>query len=187
MPRISIVGCSGSGKTTLSRCIQQQFGCARLELDGLYHQPDWTPIRTDRFRDAVAAFMNDHEDWVIDGNYRSVHDLILGRASMVVWLDPSITRATWRLGKRSLLRLISGSVLWNGNRERFFDVCSLDPERSVIAWMWKTHGSFPDRFEQLRTDPGLHGLELHRVSSASDRRQLLEAISRAFLRESPTA
>jgi adenylate kinase family enzyme len=182
MPRIYIVGCSGSGKTTLARRIQTEFECQRLELDGLFHQPNWTPLETDRFRELVAGFMDRHDHWVIDGNYRAVRDLVLGRATMVVWLDPSIIRATWRLGNRSLRRLVTRSVLWNGNRERFRDVCSLDPERSVLAWMWKTHGSFPARFEELRVDPSFRHLQLHRISNPADMGQVLEDVSSAFRR-----
>ena len=187
MPRISIIGCSGSGKTTLARCIQDKFQCPRLELDGLHHQKNWTPLPADRFREDVAAFMDRHPNWVIDGNYTAVRDLILARASKVVWLDPSLARATWRLGHRSLRRLIGRTELWNGNRERFRDVCSLDPERSVLAWMWKTHGSFPARFEKIGNDPAFQHLERHRISSAVERREFLQTISRAFEGTKPEA
>jgi len=39
--RLSVVGCSGAGKTTLSRQLAQQLGYRHVELDALYHQPDW--------------------------------------------------------------------------------------------------------------------------------------------------
>ena len=41
MQRISVVGNSGSGKTTVAQAIAAELGLPYLELDGVFHQPDW--------------------------------------------------------------------------------------------------------------------------------------------------
>jgi adenylate kinase family enzyme len=66
--RISVVGNSGSGKTTIARAIAEALGVPHLELDGVFHQPDWQPLDTDEFRRVVSEFTA-ADSWVVDGNY----------------------------------------------------------------------------------------------------------------------
>ena len=51
--RIHIVGTSGSGKTTLARQISQHLAIPHVELDALYHEPNWTEAPTEVFRKRV--------------------------------------------------------------------------------------------------------------------------------------
>ena len=69
MKRISVVGSSGSGKTTLARAIAEQRRIPHLELDSVYHQPNWEPLSDADFRTAVEPFVAT-ESWVIDGNWK---------------------------------------------------------------------------------------------------------------------
>ena len=161
--RISIIGCSGSGKTTLSERLEARLEIPRLELDALHHQADWRPLETSRFRQAVDEFMARRENWIIDGNYEGVADLVRARCTDVIWLDMSLSRVLIRLLIRSLRRSLGRVELWNGNRERLRDLCSIDPERSMIAWVLKTHADHPARFESLRTDPTLSHVTFHRI------------------------
>ena len=41
--RLSVVGNSGSGKTTIARRLATGLGIPHLELDAVFHQPDWQP------------------------------------------------------------------------------------------------------------------------------------------------
>ena len=152
--RISIVGCSGSGKSTLARRLEHALGLPRLELDGVYHQKNWTPLPDDRFRRRVAAFMDQHSSWVIDGNYGVVRPDIWTSADTVIWLHPPRWTAMWRVGWRSIGRGIRRTELWNGNRESLTSLFSLDPERSMLAWTWTTHPAkevlFEKRFAESR-------------------------------------
>lgn len=69
--RISVVGCSGSGKTTLSRQLARLLGYRHVELDALYHQPDWQPLPTEQFKQAVGEAL-EGEGWVVEGSYSAV-------------------------------------------------------------------------------------------------------------------
>jgi adenylate kinase family enzyme len=44
MQRISVVGNSGSGKTSVAKAIAAERGLPYLELDSVFHQPDWQPL-----------------------------------------------------------------------------------------------------------------------------------------------
>src|SRR5580693_7212946 len=72
--RIVVRGTSGSGKTTLARTVAAARGIPHVELDGIFHQAGWTPLDDERFRAAVAAFMDD-DRWVVCGGYSQVAPL----------------------------------------------------------------------------------------------------------------
>ena len=86
--RLSIVGPSGSGKTTLSKRVATELNMPRLELDSLQHQPNWTALDPEVFRQRVRSFV-DQPRWVTDGNYTAIKalDVIWARADHVIWLD----------------------------------------------------------------------------------------------------
>ncbi|HEX2361691.1 MAG TPA: hypothetical protein VHI11_06435, partial [Jiangellaceae bacterium] len=91
MRRVSVVGNAGSGKTKLARELAARLRVPHVELDAIFHQPNWTRLPTDEFRQRVADAVAG-DGWVVDGNYSSVRDLVWQRADAVVWLD--FSRAT---------------------------------------------------------------------------------------------
>ncbi|MEM1011437.1 MAG: adenylate kinase [Planctomycetota bacterium] len=147
-PRILVLGTSGSGKSTLARAAAQRLGVGHIELDAAFHGPDWTPMDEGLFRQKVSAFTTEAA-WVIDGNYGMVRDIILARATTVVWLDPPRWRVMWQVITRSAKRVIFQEKLWNDNRERLS--AWLDPEHP-IRWAWSTH--HPRRRQFLKESEG---------------------------------
>jgi adenylate kinase family enzyme len=79
MQRISVVGNSGSGKTTAARELAALLDIPHVELDAIFHLPDWQELPTADFRDRVARIAQE-PTWVIDGNYTAVRDLVWTRA-----------------------------------------------------------------------------------------------------------
>lgn len=137
--RIVITGISGAGKTTLARAIAARLALPHIELDAINWQAGWRDlVRHDppefirRVTDAVAA-----EEWVADGNYGLVRDVLWRRATHLVWLDyerPVIMR---RVIVRSLSRVVIRTELWpgTGNREHWrFLLQASHP----IRWAWST-------------------------------------------------
>ena len=55
MERIVVVGTSGSGKTTLAQALSDKLGLAHIELDGIFHQPNWVPRPADEFQADLQA------------------------------------------------------------------------------------------------------------------------------------
>ena len=176
--RISIVGCSGSGKSTLARRLERTLRLPRLELDGMYHQKDWTPIADDEFRHRVAEFMDEHSSWGIDGNYRLVQPDIWTQADTVIWLHPPRRTAMWRVGWRSIGRSLRRTELWNGNRESLGRLFSLDPERSMLAWTWKTHPTREAIFERRFAEPRWSHLDRRRFARNSEVDSWLASLQR---------
>ena len=116
--RVSVVGNSGSGKTTLSRRLGAALGVSHVELDAIFHQPGWTELSTDEFRQRVATELGSEDGWVIDGNYGAVCDLVWAEADTVVWLDLPKRTVMRRLIQRTIRRAVTREELWNGNRGR---------------------------------------------------------------------
>lgn len=52
--RVSVVGVAGSGKTTFSGRLSAALALPLVELDGIFHQPGWTPSAPDTWLRSLA-------------------------------------------------------------------------------------------------------------------------------------
>lgn len=145
--KIAILGCSGSGKSTLSRRLGNLLDLPVIELDSLYHQPNWVEADPDDFRESVAKGLATHSSgWIVDGNYNSaLGDLVLAQATHVYWFDLPRNTVMKRVIWRSIRRVVTRQELWNGNRERFTNLFSWDPHKSIIRWSWTRHAQYRER------------------------------------------
>ncbi len=176
-----MVGCSGAGKTTLGRRLAALLGVPFAELDGLVHQPGWTPLPTDEFRAEVRRICAG-DRWVVDGNYHSmVQDLVWDRADTVVWLDLPRWRVMGRVTARTLRRGVTRQELWNGNREQLRNLLSRDPERSIVLWTLTRHRKYHERYAAAAAaaaaDPDLARLRFVRLGSAAEVRRFLATVT----------
>jgi adenylate kinase family enzyme len=115
--RIAVVGPSGSGKTWLSSRLATTLGLRHIEIDALYHGPNWEAVSLSVLRDRVAE-ATEGDDWVSDGTYHQlIGELVLQRSEVVAWLDLPVRLVVWRLLRRTYLRKKHATELWYGNRE----------------------------------------------------------------------
>ena len=178
MERVSVVGNSGSGKTTLAAAIADALGVPHLELDAVFHQPGWTELPVETFRATVGAAVA-AERWVVDGNYTSVQDLVWARADTVVWLDYPRRLVMRQIVGRTLRRLVTRQSLWNGNREAWRNLLTIDPKRSIIAWAWTQHASYRDRYVAAAArHPELRFVRLRSPAEATTLLRSLRAANR---------
>lgn len=122
-----------------------------VELDALNHRAGWQEAPVEEFRAQVEAVLRDHENthggWVVDGNYRSrVADLV--DPDFYVWLDYPLRLVLQRVLRRTLCRVASRRVLWNGNRERLRNLFDPDPSRNIVLWAWTQHRQYAARYER---------------------------------------
>ena len=170
--RVSVVGSSGSGKTTFGKAIAARLGLPYVELDAIFHQPDWTELPDDEFqarvRDATAE-----EGWVVDGNYGVVRPIVLERATTVAWLDYSRPRCMQQVIRRSVSRGLRRRELWNGNRE--------DPRMWLrashpIRWSWTHHARKRVEYEARYREPQYAHLDVRRFRVPREARAWLESL-----------
>ena len=176
MRRVSVVGTSGSGKSTLGAALAKRLGTEFLELDSVFHQPGWVPLPEEEFRrrvgDAVAG-----ERWVVDGNYSKVRDIVWARADTVVWLDLPKLIVMRRVIWRSVQRAARRTELWNGNREHWRNLFSLDKEQSIITWAWQTHARNRAKFTAALADQENVELDVVRLKNPAEVRRFLSSVS----------
>jgi adenylate kinase family enzyme len=162
MNRIAVVGATGSGKTTLAGKISQTLGIPHIETDSVYWGPKWTPIPLDEFRQRMDSITS-REQWVIDGNYSKVRDLVWGRADTIVWLDYQLWLVFWRLLIRSLPRVFTRKELWNQNYETFHGMfLSRD---SLFVWLFKSYPRQKKDYPLIVTQPIYSHLTLVRLKT----------------------
>ncbi len=142
------MGTSGSGKTTLARELARRLGYRHIELDAIHWQPNWIEMPTEDFRTQLEPLIA-QENWTMDGNYSKVRDMIWQRADTLVWLEYSLPVIFWRLGWRSLKRVLLREELWNGNREDWGVFIGYD---SLFTWVLRSQPrhrrEYPLKFQQ---------------------------------------
>ncbi|MFD5225673.1 AAA family ATPase [Microbacterium sp. NPDC058342] len=150
VPRVLIAGVTGSGKTTFARRLASAWDLRHVEIDALFHGPDWTPRES--FLDDVTAFAAE-ERWVTEWQYtsRGTSEILAPRAELVVWLDYPYRVVRSRLIRRTFGRAVLRTELWNGNRERgLTNMFHPDPHRNILAWQTRTLRHWSERMPALR-------------------------------------
>ncbi|MFF1541771.1 AAA family ATPase [Microbacterium sp. NPDC058269] len=148
--RVLVAGVSGSGKTTLSGRIGAEWSLRHIEIDALFHGPNWTP--RPEFLDDVRAFAAD-DRWITEWQYTSkgTDEILAPRAQLVLWLDYPYRVVRGRLIRRTLARGILRRELWNGNREKGpWNLLNRDPEENILAWQRATLHKWAERFPELQ-------------------------------------
>ena len=148
--RVLVAGVTGSGKTTLSRRLAALWDLRHVEIDGLFHGPDWTPRA--EFLDDVRAFAAE-ERWVTEWQYTSkgTDEIMTPRAQLALWLDYPYRVVRSRLLRRTLSRSILRTRMWNGNVEKpIWRMLGSTPEESILAWQTATLHKWTERFPQVQ-------------------------------------
>ena len=97
------------------------------------------------------------------GNYGRVRDLLWPRADTIVWLDYAFPLVLCRMAARTVRRTVTGEVLWNGNREYFWEHCRVWSERSLFHWLFKTYWAYRRELPVLFAQPGHTHLRIARL------------------------
>ena len=173
--RIVVYGPSGSGKSTVARQIAAALTLPVVELDALFHRPNWQPTPEDEFRAKILEALGRHDrGWVCDGNYDLARDLILPLAETVVWLRLPFRVVYGRLLKRTITRFRTRELLWETNRESFRQTfLSRD---SILLWgisHWRAH--FRNVRQALKQIP--HHATVVELYSMRDVEQLLASLT----------
>jgi adenylate kinase family enzyme len=158
------------------------MGTVHVELDSIFHQPGWTPLSDEEFRERVAA-ATERESWVVDGNYSVIRDITWSRADTVVWFDLPYLRVMARTIGRTLRRVVTREELWNGNREPLSNLWSFRPEKSIIAWTATRHRVYRRRYRAAEIDPQWADLHFVRLCSQAEAEAFLEGVDSALTRE----
>jgi adenylate kinase family enzyme len=148
-----------------------------VELDNLYWRPGWQATPRDEFRGAVAEAVAGAA-WVVCGNYRSVRDIVWGRADTVIWLDYPLYVSFYRLWGRTWRRIVTQEELWGGNRESWRT--QFLSRESLLWYVLRTHRRRRVDTEALLQAPEYAHLRLHRLRRPGEAEALLRTLPTAI-------
>jgi adenylate kinase family enzyme len=168
--RIVVIGPSGSGKTLLSARLAEVLHARHVEIDALWHGPNWENCGAEELRARVSA-ATEGDDWVCDGTYHTIiGEIVLERGETVAWLDLPVALVIGRLVRRSWVRKRDKVVLWHGNLEETW--------LNQIRWLiWP---AFKRVFENRRDLPDRLArhpqLDVHRLRSDEEVEEFVQSI-----------
>lgn len=164
--RVLVGGISGAGKTTMALRIAARHDLPHVELDALFHGPGWTE------RPTFAADVADvaaRDRWVLDSDgYSAVRDVLWARADTLVWLDLPRWQVMGRVVRRSVVRGVLRTELWNGNRE---GLGAWRDSGHPVRWAWSQHGARRTLIAERVADPRWSHLRVVRLRSAAEVRR----------------
>jgi len=170
-----VSGTTGSGKSVLARELAVRLDAVHIELDALFHGPDWTPAPPDVFRSRVAEAIRAPR-WVADGNYTSVvAEELWPAADTIIWLDYPFPLVFRRLFVRTLRRWWRREVLWNGNRERLHE--HFLSRKSLFLWAVRTHWRRRRGYPPVLRRPEFAHLRVVRLRRPRDTERYLASLA----------
>ncbi|EQC41342.1 hypothetical protein SDRG_01316 [Saprolegnia diclina VS20] len=129
--RIVVLGMTCAGKSTLGAALAAARGVPFVESDALFWAPAWTPVPTPEYVQRMDAATSG-DAWVVAGCCSAAHDLVLGRATTVIYLDYPFYLHFIRLVKRTLTRWWTQELLWGTNREGLWEHLKLWSSESLF-------------------------------------------------------
>jgi adenylate kinase family enzyme len=164
MKKVIIIGSSGAGKTVLAQALSRKLSIPHVELDSIHHQDNWQPIDKNEFVSVVNK-LTSKDSWIFCGNYFSILGIeFWKKADTIIWCDYSFPLVLRRLLRRTVRRVFTKQLLWNGNRETF--LVNFLSNDSVILWMMRSWNKQKKRYGPLFSHPKvLPGIDLVRLKS----------------------
>ncbi|WP_312811257.1 DNA topology modulation protein [Sedimentibacter sp.] len=88
--KIAIIGYSGSGKSTLAGQLGEFYNCPVLYLDKIQFESNWKERDEESAKAMVKRFLDEHNDWIIDGNYTKFYrDRRMEEAEIIIFMNYS--------------------------------------------------------------------------------------------------
>lgn len=99
--KIAIIGFSGSGKSTLARKLSEYYNIPVLHIDTVHHLPGWVARDREDSKRIVEEFLNNNDNWVIDGNYfKLAYERRLEEADEIIIMKFNRFKTLYRAHKR---------------------------------------------------------------------------------------
>ncbi len=99
--KIAVFGYSGSGKSTLAGKLAEKYEVPVLYLDCVHWLPGWVENEKSVKENAVEAFLESNESWLIDGTYKKLFfERRMDEADLVVFMSLGRFTCFYRVLKR---------------------------------------------------------------------------------------
>lgn len=85
--KIQIIGYSGTGKSTLAKLLANHYNLPLLYLDNVQFYGNWQERSTDEQNQIVKDFLDNNDQWVIDGNYGNIQPQRFELCDTIIFLN----------------------------------------------------------------------------------------------------
>ena len=174
--RIWVTGPPGAGKSTLASAINDSIGIPHVELDELYWLPLWRPRTLEAFRSLVRLETRG-DNWIIDGHYSQVIDVIVARMTAFVWVDAGLPRSFWQVMRRSVRRVRQGERVCGQNTET---LGQLFGRNSMAVWAVASRRGVRSETLRVWNRCGLTGVPRVRLPAPVSAEELLLALRESW-------
>jgi adenylate kinase family enzyme len=173
LKRVVVIGTSCSGKTRLAASLAQKLNLPHIELDSIFWKPNWTHTPREEFRNLVTK-ATAPEEWVLDGNYSAVRDILWTRATTLIWLNYPFNVVARRALSRTLRNILYRKVMWAGNKETFRQ--AFLSKDSILWWVLTTYRRRRRDYPRLFKDPAHGHLQIIELASPAEAERFLQSI-----------
>jgi hypothetical protein len=113
--KVVVIGATGAGKSTLAEQVAARLALPYVPTDPLYWAENWRRVPLAEVHSRIAL-LTAQPQWVLDGNFDDVREVVWARADALIWLDYPCC-VTWsRLVRRNISWWFSGTPTWSENR-----------------------------------------------------------------------
>ncbi|MEW4353732.1 DNA topology modulation protein [Streptococcus pneumoniae] len=169
--KIAIIGYSGSGKSTLAKFLAKHYATSCLHLDTLRFLPQWQERSNEDMQKLVADFLDQHDSWVIDGNYSFCsYERRMEEADQIIFMDFSPLNSLYRAFKRYLF--------YRGKtREDMAPQCPEKLDWEFIRWILKD-GRKPAAKERYRLVCDTYPNKVTIISNQKELNNFMESVQK---------
>jgi adenylate kinase family enzyme len=169
--KIVVIGTSCSGKTTLAQNLSKELNITHIELDSLYWKPKWESTPIDEFKASVMDSLQSNDQWVVDGNYSKVRDIIWKEATTIIWLNYPFYLVFFRALKRTISRAITKEPMFSGNVETFKQ--SFLSKDSILLWVITTYNRRKKKYPLLFMKPEYRHLKVIELKKQKSLKEII--------------
>ena len=127
--KIALIGYSGSGKSTLAQKLGQKYGAEVLHIDTVHWLPDWQERPREEEEQMMQSFLDTHDTWVIDGNYKKLlFDRRMEEADRIIFMAFNRFSCLYRVIRR--YRTYKGRT-----RESITEGCDEKIDKEFLLWI----------------------------------------------------
>lgn len=99
--KIEVIGYAGSGKSTLAKKLGELYNIPVLHMDNTKFYGNWQVRTEEEQTQLVQKFLDENENWVIDGNYSKICPQRFEQTDMTIFLNFNRVKCYFSAMKRA--------------------------------------------------------------------------------------